>query len=146
MSEMVDDNELDMLRNVPIPAPRAEARARALDAAFDAFDLMKVSAEPQGSATRARLTQRLHKLWSETMQKKLIAVPALAGLVALPLAGYTALYLVKDFSPLPPLEPEQKITETTDRVENPVTVDKPVADSGDPVVDSGDPVVDSGDP
>jgi Ca-activated chloride channel family protein len=124
---MADDNELEILRNLPLPAPRAEARARALDAAMDAYDLKNVAAEPQGSEKPARLTERLHKLWSETMQKKLIAVPALAGLVALPLAAYTALYLVKDFSPvaLPP-EPEKKVTETSNRVDLPATVDKPV--------------------
>lgn len=130
---MVDDNELDMLRNLPLPAPRAEARSRALDAAMDAYDLKNVAAEPQGSVKPLRLTERLHKLWSETMQKKLIAAPALAGLVALPLAAYTALYLVKDFSPvaLPPV-PDKKVTETSERVlgldqtKLPVTVDKPV--------------------
>ncbi|MGD9915746.1 MAG: VWA domain-containing protein, partial [Rhizobiaceae bacterium] len=113
---MFDDNDLDGLRNVRNPAPRAEARARAVDAALAACDLKKVSAAPQGSAAKPRLTERLHKLWSETMQKKMIAAPALAGLVALPIAGYTALYLVKDFSPRLP-EPDTKITETGTRVE-----------------------------
>jgi Ca-activated chloride channel family protein len=39
---------------------------------------------------------RARKLWRDVMQKKLIAVPALAGLVALPIAGYTALHLLQE--------------------------------------------------
>jgi Ca-activated chloride channel family protein len=92
---MVDDDELNRLRAGVVPAPDAEARKRALGAAMAAFD-DNFSPAPQGSASGPRLIQRAQKLWREIMQKKLIAAPAVAGLVALPIAGYTALYLMKD--------------------------------------------------
>lgn len=92
---MVDDNELLRLGESTVPAPGAEAKARALKAAMTVYD-DNSSPAPQGSADRLRLIQRAQKLWREIMQKKLIAAPAVAGLVALPIAGYTALYLMKD--------------------------------------------------
>ena len=92
----VDDNELEMLRGLSAPAPDAEARARALNAAMAAFDENISSAATQGSAGGLRLTERAQKLWSEMMQKKLLATPALAGLVALPLAGYATFYLLEN--------------------------------------------------
>ncbi len=92
---MVDDNELDMLRNILTPAPGADAKARALAAAMAAFDFEKNPAAPQGTADAGRLTERARKLWRDIMQKKLIAAPALAGLVALPIAGYATFYLME---------------------------------------------------
>ena len=93
---MVDDNELARLRNLRIPAPGPEAKIGALHAALTAFDEApeKNSAATQGTAEPQRLTSRAAKLWREIMQKKLIAAPAMAGLLALPVAGYTALYLL----------------------------------------------------
>lgn len=94
---MVDDNELLSLRGTKVPKPSAEARARALGAAFAAFDeAEKNAAAPQGSGPKLRLTDRAIKLWREAMQKKLLATPAIAGLVALPIAGYTTFYLMQD--------------------------------------------------
>lgn len=92
---MVDDNELDMLRNIPTPVPSAEAKARALAAAMAAYDLEKNPTTTQGTAKTDRLTERARKLWRDVMQKKLIAAPALAGLVALPIAGYATFYLME---------------------------------------------------
>ncbi|CAI2934197.1 vWA domain-containing protein [Aminobacter niigataensis] len=92
---MVDDNELDMLRNIPTPVPSGEAKARALAAAIAAYDLEKNPTATQGSAKTHRLTERARKLWRDVMQKKLIAAPALAGLVALPIAGYATFYLME---------------------------------------------------
>ncbi|GAA2874313.1 Ca-activated chloride channel family protein [Aminobacter niigataensis] len=92
---MVDDNELDMLRNIPTPVPSGEAKARALAAAMVAYDLEKNPTATQGSAKTERLTERARKLWRDVMQKKLIAAPALAGLVALPIAGYATFYLME---------------------------------------------------
>ena len=92
---MVDDNELDMLRNIPAPAPSADAKARALAAAMAAYDLEKNPAATQGTGNTDRLTERARKLWRDIMQKKLIAAPALAGLVALPIAGYATFYLME---------------------------------------------------
>ena len=93
---MIDDNELKRLGGLAAPAPSAEAKARALDAAMQAFDEKIVPIPAQGSEGRLRLTQRAQKLWSEMMQKKLLATPALAGLVALPIAGYATFYLVNE--------------------------------------------------
>src|SRR5690606_5579174 len=94
---MVDDNELGKLGAGAVPRASPEARVRALHAAMQAFDAEEeISAVPQGSAGKQRLTDRARKLWRDVMQKKLIAVPALAGLVALPIAGYTALHLLQE--------------------------------------------------
>lgn len=92
---MVDDNELKRLGSLRAPAPRAAAKARALAAAMQAFE-EKNSDAPQGSADKQRLTDRIGAIWREMMQRKLIAAPALTGLIALPIAGYTAFYLVND--------------------------------------------------
>ena len=93
---MVDDNELAKLRTLRAPTPNPEAKIAALHAAMAAYDepREKKSPAPQGSAEPQRLTSRAAKLWREIMQKKLVAAPAIAGLLALPIAGYTALYLL----------------------------------------------------
>ena len=56
---MVDDNELKRLGGLQAPAPRAEARARALTAAMQAFEDKNFASAPQGSAPRLRLTDRV---------------------------------------------------------------------------------------
>ncbi|WP_269929672.1 vWA domain-containing protein [Aminobacter sp. HY435] len=91
---MVDDTELDMLGGMKAPHPGADAKSRALAAAMAAFDEEKISPAPQGTGLGNRLTERAQKLWRDIMQKKLIAAPALAGLVALPIAGYATFYLM----------------------------------------------------
>ncbi|HHZ07664.1 MAG TPA: VWA domain-containing protein [Rhizobiales bacterium] len=93
---MVDDDELDLLRTMKAPATRADARARALEAALGAYDLENSAAAPQGSAAPQRLTERARKLWSEIMNKKLMAAPAIAGLMALPIAGYVTYHLMQE--------------------------------------------------
>ena len=93
---MVED-ELDSLRDAKVPAPSAEARIGAVHAAMAAYDAEeKISPAAQGSAGSLRLIQRASRLWREIMQRKLIATPAIAGLVALPIAGYTALLLMEE--------------------------------------------------
>ncbi|WP_442583373.1 vWA domain-containing protein [Mesorhizobium sp. ASY16-5R] len=91
---MVDDNELFRLRDIPAPKPSGEAKARALQAAMAAFEAEKDPQVTQGTAKPLRLTDRAIKLWSGMMHKKLYATPALATLVALPIAGYTTFYLL----------------------------------------------------
>ncbi len=120
---MVDDNELNRLRDAAVPAPDAEAKARAFTAAMRAFDDMneKTSAATQGSVGGLRLTERAQKLWSEIMQKKLIATPAIAGLVALPIAGYATFHMLRE-QPLP-FGGDEKITETL--ADKPATVNAP---------------------
>ncbi|CDX51850.1 von Willebrand factor type A [Mesorhizobium plurifarium] len=94
---MVDDNELERLRDIAIPVPDGEAKARTLAAAMQAFDLdEKNSAIRQGTPTGLRLTERAQKLWRDIMQRKLIATPAITALVALPIAGYAAFEMLKE--------------------------------------------------
>ncbi len=108
---MVDDHELNRLRDIAAPAPAEGAKSRALDAALRAYDLNeKDSAAPQGSTVGLRLTERAQKLWSEIMQKKLIATPAIAGLVALPIAGYATFHMLREQPPI--LGGSGKVTET----------------------------------
>ncbi|RWM30022.1 VWA domain-containing protein [Mesorhizobium sp.] len=115
---MVDDNELERLRDIAVPAPDGEAKARAFAAAMRAFDMdEKFSTAPQGSAAGLRLTERARKLWREIMQRKLIATPAITALVALPIAGYAAFEMLKEQPPV--IGGNGKVTETVS--------DKPVA-------------------
>jgi len=94
---MVDDNELERLRDIAVPAPDGEAKARAFAAAMLAFDGQeKISTVPQGTSAGLRLTERARKLWRDIMQRKLIATPAITALVALPIAGYAAFEMLKE--------------------------------------------------
>ncbi|NGO50163.1 vWA domain-containing protein [Allomesorhizobium camelthorni] len=88
------NDELDMLRTISAPPPGSDAKSRALQAALRAYDLENSSAPAQGSRPGRRLTDRIQQLWSGMMQKKLYAAPALATLVALPVAGYATFYLM----------------------------------------------------
>lgn len=98
---MVDDNELERLRDLAIPAPDGEAKTRALNAAMQAFDMdEKISPVPQGTSAGLRLTERAQKLWRDIMQRKLIATPAITALVALPIAGYAAFEMLKEQPPV----------------------------------------------
>ncbi|WP_027039003.1 vWA domain-containing protein [Mesorhizobium ciceri] len=115
---MVDDNELNRLRDIAAPAPAHDAKARAFEAALRAYDQENISAITQGSVGGLRLTERAQKLWSEIMQKKLIATPALAGLVALPIAGYATFHLLREQPPK--FGGDEKITETL--ADKPATV------------------------
>ena len=56
------------------------------------------------------------------MNKKMYATPAIAGLLALPMAGYATYYMMKD-SPFA-FEPDKKIGETAEKQGQ--TVDKKV--------------------
>ena len=123
---MENKDEFDLLRTISVPAPSDEARARGLDAAFSAYDLENSSAAAQGSAAAPRLTERINNLWNGIMNKKMVATPAIAGLIALPIAGYTALYLL-DQSPFAFNTPDP-VTETdlrkrADEADKPVVTD-----------------------
>ncbi|MER2537246.1 MAG: VWA domain-containing protein [Rhizobiaceae bacterium] len=95
---MVDDTDLNRLRGLSAPAASAEAKARALSLAMQAFEEAgeKNRAAAKGTSPTSRLTGQMRKLWSEMMQKKLLATPALAGLVALPVAGYVTFSLLNE--------------------------------------------------
>ena len=86
---MSERDEFDMLRSRPAPKPRNEAREKALEAALRSYD-EKFSETAQGTADEVRLTDRARKLWRGLMNRKLVATPAVAGLLVLPLAGYAA--------------------------------------------------------
>ncbi|AMY00913.1 von Willebrand factor type A domain-containing protein [Mesorhizobium ciceri] len=115
---MVDDDELNRLRDIAAPAPAKDAKARAFEAALRAYDQENISAVTQGSVGGLRLTERAQKLWSEIMQKKLIATPVLAGLVALPIAGYATFHMLREQPPK--FGGDEKITETL--ADKPATV------------------------
>lgn len=115
---MVDDDELERLRDIAVPAPDGAAKARAFAAAMAAFDLDEnTSTAPQGSLAGLRLTERAQKLWRDIMQRKLIATPAITALVALPIAGYAAFEMMKEQPPV--TGGNRTVTETV--------ADKPVA-------------------
>lgn len=127
---MVDDNELNRLRDIAAPAPDADAKARALQAALRAYDMdEKTLPAAQGSVSGLRLTERAQKLWSEIMQKKLFATPAIAGLVALPIAGYATMYMLGESKFSGPEFGGDKITETL--ADKPATVKPPVVAEAD---------------
>ncbi|MEX0956139.1 MAG: VWA domain-containing protein [Rhizobiaceae bacterium] len=92
---MSDKDEFDILRNATIPAPRTRAREAARRSALDSFD-KEFSAPPQGSAASTRPMGRMTKWWSAMMQKKLVATPAIAGLLILPIAGYATWQLMDE--------------------------------------------------
>jgi Ca-activated chloride channel family protein len=85
-------DEFDILRDQRPPRPSDEARRRALAAAMDAFD-DNSSPSPQGSAAPRRHSSRARLLWSRIMDRKYITAPAIASILALPLAGYAAYQL-----------------------------------------------------
>lgn len=95
------NDDFDILRSTKVPQPSKEARDRALHAALAAFDDAAENNAPrtQGNASGGRLTDRTFRFWREVMQKKLIAVPAFAGLVALPIAGVIGWQLMDELRP-----------------------------------------------
>lgn len=95
---MMDDDDLSRLGRTKAPTPSKAARDRALSAALETFD-EKISPAPQGTRRGARLTDKAITLWRSLMSRKLIANPAMAALIALPIAGYSAFYLMQT-SPL----------------------------------------------
>lgn len=133
---MIDDSELNKLRDLRIPAADPAARARALNASLAAFEMQKDARATQASASRPRLTQRALKLWREMMEKKMIAAPALGALIALPVAGYVALELARtspDFLGSGPSTADEEVApaaQTSQEVQNPLAFapeSKPVA-------------------
>lgn len=95
---MMDDDDLARLGRTKAPEPSGEARRRALSAAMGAFD-EKSAPATQGVRPGARLTDKAILLWRSLMSRKLIASPAMAAILALPIAGYSAFYLMET-SPL----------------------------------------------
>lgn len=92
----MDDRELKKLGQMPVPKPDAKRRAAALDMAMSAFDAQKNADATQGSTSENRLTSRAANFWRAMMERKLSATPAIAGLLALPIAGYAAWYMASE--------------------------------------------------
>jgi Ca-activated chloride channel family protein len=94
----MDDDDLELLRTAPVPAPGEAARRRALASALAAFDRHEEesAAATQGKRPGRRPISRAMELWREMMQRKLIATPAIASLLVLPIAGYTAFELARE--------------------------------------------------
>ena len=88
---MVDDTDLDRLRELPAPPVDADAKARALTAAMSAFreaGIEKKSAASQGMALLSRLISQAMMLWSEMMSNRRFVAQTLVAILALPIAGY----------------------------------------------------------
>ncbi len=99
-----DPDELDILRRAPLPRASDTVRVQALAAALAAFDENSAHS-PQGTKKHPRLTDRAINLWRGFMQKKFVAVPGLAALVGLPLAGLVAFEMARQPSRLDAPEP-----------------------------------------
>ena len=104
----MNDDDLKMLRSAPVPGPGRDARARAVEAALESFDAEKNLSIPKGSAAGRRLSDRMANIWSGMMEKKLMATPAIAGLVALPIAGYVGWQMLDTVNiGMPPLDQKE---------------------------------------
>ena len=88
-------DELDILRVQRAPHPDGEAKRRALSAAMQAFD-ENLSQATQGSAKAQRPSTRTTSFWSRIMDRRFLSTPAIAGILALPAAGYAAYILVNE--------------------------------------------------
>lgn len=88
-------DEFDILREQRPPQPDEAARARALALAVEAFDENSATA-PQGSTAGRRHSSEARSLWSRIMDRRFLSTPAIASILALPVAGYTAYYLLNE--------------------------------------------------
>ncbi|MGO8505083.1 von Willebrand factor type A domain-containing protein [Rhizobium leguminosarum] len=98
---MTVDKELEKLSRLTPPAATPEARARALAAAMQAFDTAENNAPAaQGNAKGWRQSSIINWIWSPVMNKKFLAGSALATLLVIPAAGYLAIELTRNGSPI----------------------------------------------
>ncbi|WP_223475479.1 vWA domain-containing protein [Oricola indica] len=97
---MTDEFDLDILKKVPAPQPDAGKRDAAMREALSAFDAEKKSAGTQGSTAGSRLMTILQRSWSTTMtamtKGRLMSGTAIAGILAVPLAGYLAFAVMNE--------------------------------------------------
>ena len=108
--------DLEKLSRRTPPVPDADARARALAAAMQAFDgAEKNAVVPQGSSTGGRQNSILNRIWSPVMNRRLLAGSALATLLLVPVAGLVTYELVR--SGTVALSPETKKQEAAAPVE-----------------------------
>ncbi len=98
-------DELDRLSNIKAPSPSADARARALAAAMQAFeatqdDSQNISTAAQGSSGDRRQSSIINWIWSPIMNRKLLAGSALATLLVVPAAAFLTLELTRGNLPV----------------------------------------------
>lgn len=87
------------------PAPDADARARALSAAMQAFDADEENLHsPQGSTAGGRRSAMFNRIWSPVMNRRFLAGSALATLLVVPAAGLLTYELMRS-GPLSPSTP-----------------------------------------
>ena len=111
---MVDDTDLDRLRELPTPPVNADTKARALAAAMSAFreaGIEKKSAASQSAASQVmaslpRLLSRAIMLLSEVMSNRRFVAQALVAILALPVAGYVGWTILNGADQPDPVQPE----------------------------------------
>jgi Ca-activated chloride channel family protein len=91
------DLDLDKLARRAAPAPDADARARALVSAMQAFDDgQKNTGAAKGSTAGGRRSSIFNRIWSPIMNRRLLAGSALATLLVVPVAGLVTYELVRN--------------------------------------------------
>lgn len=90
---MAREDMLEKLSSIRAPEAGEAARKRAVAAALEIFEEENARLT-QGSAGGQRPSTIGKTLWSRLMDRKIIANPALATIVALPIAGYAAYMLI----------------------------------------------------
>lgn len=92
---MTDD--FDKLSGLTPPKASNEARARALAAAMQAFDMAEENSTiTQGSMLPVRQSSIFNRIWSPIMNRKLLAGSALATLLVIPAATFLTLELTRN--------------------------------------------------
>ena len=122
---MTQDFDLDALKRVTPPEPGQAARDAAMRAALDAFDENNALAT-QGSANGSRLMAIARRSWETTMtaltKGRLLSGTAIAGILAIPLAGYIAILvaseggLLREFSDGGPAQVANDMKTTNDQI------------------------------
>ncbi|OJF91936.1 vWA domain-containing protein [Pararhizobium antarcticum] len=129
---MIMTDELDRLSKTATPAASADARARAVAAAMQAFDAQdagkeKFSTAPQGKQNGWRQSSIINWIWSPIMNRKLLAGSALATLLVVPAAAFLTLELTR--GNLPVGKPDLEIAGDVLPTENPKIGDEAAADA-----------------
>ncbi|MGN7736033.1 VWA domain-containing protein [Hyphomicrobiales bacterium] len=94
---MTMSDDFEKLGRLTPPKASAEARARALTAAMQAFDeRQENSTATQGSVQPVRQSSIFNRIWSPIMNRKLLAGSALATLLVVPAAAFLTLELTRN--------------------------------------------------
>ncbi len=103
--------DFDHLSKLPVPEPRPVAIAAAKRAALAAFEnsKQKLFVPTKGFDFTGRLSRIATKLWSFTMNTRLLSGTALATLLIAPIAGVTAYQLMQQRGVFAPVTTEQMV-------------------------------------